>query len=162
MTSRKAALLSLPTTKTNFLLWSVPMARSGTSSTGCHRRIGQPHRDEHARHQRAVGVVEAGAGADGARAGADAIVEALDDALIDMAAVARQRQFDRDLLLLGLGIGMGMDALDIGLLVDIEIGIDAVIRHDARSAAARRSRSAPDCPAVISARLTRPEIGAFT
>ena len=112
------------------------------------RAAAHPHRDEHARHQAVVGIVEAGAGADGARAGIDAVVEAFDDAVIDMAAVAFDLQIDGDFLLLVLGLGVVAHIVQVGLLVDFEIGIDAIVGDDGgQKLAAPWWCHRPDCPA---------------
>ena len=54
VTSRYSALLSAPTTSTNFLFWSVPTARSLTSSAASAARLAHAHARELAGHQRAV------------------------------------------------------------------------------------------------------------
>ena len=72
-------------------------------------------------------IGEAGASADGARAGIDVVVEAFDGAVIDMAAIALDLQVHGNLLLLQPGLGVVADIVQIGLLVHLEIGIDAIV-----------------------------------
>ena len=142
-TWRYSALLSRADDKDEALALVVADGAFRHQQRVVQRAAAHPHRDEHARHQAAVLIGEAGAGANGARAGVDAIVEAFDGAVIDMAAVALRPQIDRNLLLLGLGLGVVAYIVQIGLLVDLEIGIDAVVRDDGGQQRRRRG-GAPD------------------
>src|SRR5262249_4059906 len=74
------------------------------------------HRNEHARHELAVLVVEFRPRADRARRRADAIVEAVDGALVEASSIALNGQLDGDFALLVLRVGFGVNALQIGLL----------------------------------------------
>ena len=77
VTSRYSALLSSPTTSTNFLFWSVPTARSLTSSARLACGLAHADAGELAGHQRAVLVVEGGAHAHRAALGVDLVVDQL-------------------------------------------------------------------------------------
>src|SRR5207302_4450337 len=60
----------------------------------------------------------------------DAIVEAVDRALKDPAIVALQRELNRDAALILATGRRAANALDIGLLIDLEIGVDGLVGDD--------------------------------
>src|SRR5579883_2500912 len=99
--------------------------------------IAHAHRNEHTGNEAAVGIVEASTGADRAGARIDPVVEALDMTAIGAIVAAARDDLDRDLLLLVVRRAVVAHIVHIGLFVDFNIGIDAVVRHD-RSEQLRR------------------------
>ncbi len=84
-TSRYPTLFSAETTNTNFLLWSKPIARSGTSIMSRSRLLASRTETNMPGTSVRVRVIEPGAGADGARVGVELVVEVLYEAAINAA-----------------------------------------------------------------------------
>ena len=89
-----------------------------------------------------VGVVEARAGANAARAAIDPVIEAVNVTAIDAILVASDDDLYRNLLLLLVQLAVIADVIQVGLLVDLEIGVDAIIRHDRSKHRRRGGRGA--------------------
>ena len=96
VTSRYSALLSLSTTITNFLFWSVPTARSLISKRRLGLGLAHPQPRELARHQPAIGVVEHRAHAHRAAVGIDLVVDQLQLALVRRAVAGAGAHLHRD------------------------------------------------------------------
>src|SRR5580704_5587125 len=94
------------------------------------RTVAHAHRNEHSRDQCAVLVFEAGPRADRSRAAIDPVVEAFDVAAMDLSAVAVDDELDRDFLFFLLRLAVVVHGIEIGLLIDFEVGVNAVVRNN--------------------------------
>src|SRR5690606_20412188 len=90
---------------------------------------GEPDGDEHARQQPTIGILELGAGAYRAAADIDPIVERVNVTAIRRLAVP-ERQLHRDHAFGRVAGGVAANAAEVGLLVDLEVGVHLGVGDD--------------------------------
>ena len=82
---------------TNFLSWSVPMARSVIARTGAVLRLRQAYANELTMNETPIGIVESRTETHGAARHVDLVVDQLQNAAAPRAFVRRRRHLDGNL-----------------------------------------------------------------
>ncbi|KAG1199452.1 hypothetical protein G6F35_012508 [Rhizopus arrhizus] len=86
---------------------------------------------EQARRQLAIGVRDHGAGADGAGTAIDLVGDEVERACVGKPAIRGQPHGDGKRRLAATGVGPGVpDRVEVGRLVDVEVDVHGVDRHD--------------------------------
>jgi len=157
-----SALWALPTTKTKRLLWSLPIASFGHQDDLAVGGACEFHRDEHAGYEAPSSLAKRARARMVPVPVSDLVVEAFDRASVENGPYHPARSARPDLLFLRRGRRVRAHILEIGRLVDVEIGINAIIGKRMVVSSGAVGEVCTRLPIWISARPTRPEIGAFT